>query len=400
VSEQQARRLQGDSPGLKVGVTLFLREGHQSLWENGIFQNCYFLLMALARSPRIARCFIVNGGPGDPAQAGDFLAAAPAPVIDLAAAMNELDVVIELSAQLDPVWGRQFVAKGGRIVGMRVANDFVIDAERMAFGLPPALLMSPVPYHEIWTLPAFARTCASYYQAGFRAPVRVMQHLWSPALVERAAAARRDGGSFAYRPGRGRWRLAVLEPNVCTVKTCQLPMLLCDVAHRREPRAIEYLRVFNAMAIKEHREFIAYARSLDLVRQGLATFEPRLPIFEIMGPIADAIVSHHWENAQNYLYYEALNGGFPLVHNSHLLDGCGYGYRSFDPEDGALALLQAFREHDRNLDSYRRDAHAFLEKLDPCRDENVVRYGDAVWQLFAPDERCLRSDSLESPAFT
>jgi hypothetical protein len=399
MNEKWGRGRRGGTAGLKVGVTLFLRQGQQSLWENGIFQNCHFLLMALARSPAIAGCFIVNGGPGDPAQAGDFLAAASAPVIDLAAAMNELDVVIELSAQLDPAWGRQFVAKGGRIVGMRVANDFIIDAERMAFGLPPALLMSPVPYHEIWTLPAFARTCASYYQAGFRAPVRVMQHLWSPVLVERSAAARHDGRAFAYRPGRSRWRLAILEPNVCTVKTCQLPMLLCDVAHRQAPHAIEYLRVFNAMELKEHRNFVSYARSLDLVRQGLATFEPRFPIFEIMGPLADAIVSHHWENAQNYLYYEALYGGFPLIHNSHLLDGCGYAYRSFDPEDGALALLQAFREHDRNLDSYRRDASAFLEKLDPCRDENVVLYGDAVSQLFAPDERCSRSDRLECPAF-
>ena len=49
---------------LKVGVTLFLREGGQTLWENGIFQNCYFLLMLLERSPLVEKCFIINGGPG------------------------------------------------------------------------------------------------------------------------------------------------------------------------------------------------------------------------------------------------------------------------------------------------------------------------------------------------
>ena len=36
---------------LKVGVTLYLRRGQQSLWENGIFQNCFFLLNLLQRSP-------------------------------------------------------------------------------------------------------------------------------------------------------------------------------------------------------------------------------------------------------------------------------------------------------------------------------------------------------------
>jgi hypothetical protein len=274
--------------------------------------------------------------------------------------MATLDVVIELSAQLDADWGRQFVNKGGRIVSMHVASDFVIDAERIAFNLDPGFLMAPVPYVEVWTLPAFAKTCASYYATGLRAPVRIMPHLWSPALVERGQAAHGGDARFAYTSGRKRWRLGVLEPNICTVKTCHLPLLLADVAHRLDSQAIEYLRVYNALRLKEHHDFVAYARSMDLVKQGLASFEGRFPIFEIMGPQCDAIVSHQWENAQNYLYYEALHGGFPLIHNSHLLGGCGYRYRDFDPEDGALALLQALAEHDRNLDAYRAGAHAFL----------------------------------------
>ncbi|WP_413988115.1 DUF2827 domain-containing protein [Labrys okinawensis] len=371
---------------IRVGVTLYFREGQQSLWENGIFQNCFFLLLLLKNSPLVEGCFIVRGGPGDPAEAGNFLADAPAPVIDLATAMNELDVLIELSAQLDPDWGRQFVARGGRIVGMRVANDFVIDSERMAYGLDPALLMAGVPYHEIWTLPAFERTCVGYYKTGFRAPVRIMQHLWSPAVLERALAVAHPGKIFEYEPGRKRWRCAVLEPNVCSVKTCHLPMLACDVAHRRNPSVIEILRVFGSLAFKEHRDFVAYARSLDLVKQGLATFEGRYPIFEIMGPFADAIVSHHWENAQNYLYYEALYGGYPLIHNSHLLEGCGYSYRNFDPEDAASALLQAFAGHDRHFDDYRRQGRAFLSKLDPLSEANITSYGQTLLDLFAEDK--------------
>ena len=108
---------------LRVGVTLFIRKGAQSLWENGIFQNCYFLLMLLAASPRIEKVFIVNGGDGDPAEAADFLKLSPAPVLTYDEAMTELDVVIELSAQLNNECARGFRDKGGRIVGMRVAND-------------------------------------------------------------------------------------------------------------------------------------------------------------------------------------------------------------------------------------------------------------------------------------
>lgn len=369
--------------GLTVGVTLHLRDGQQSLWENGIFQNCYFLLALLDRSPVTRRAFIVNGGPGDAKQAREFLSLAPSPVIDLAQAMNELDIVIELSAQLDPAWARQFTQRGGRIIGMRVANDYVIDMDRMAYGLSPGLLMRGTPYHEIWTLPAFAETCASYYEVGLRAPVRVMQHLWCPSLIEAQPSGTDPDKVVSYEPGRSRWRLAVLEPNICSVKTCHLPMLLCDMAHRIDPQAVDCLRVFNALQLKEHPGFVAYARSLDLVRQGLATFEGRYPFFEIMGPISDAIVSHHWENSQNYLYYEALHAGFPLIHNSDQLDDCGYRYKSFDPEDGALALLQALREHDRELEYYRLNAQRFLAGLDPANEANIALYSAAIADVYA-----------------
>lgn len=369
--------------GLRVGVTLYLRGDSQSIWENGIFQNCYFLLMLLNHASWCERCYIVNGGPGTIEQAGDFMAESPAPLLSLSEAMNELDVIIELSAQLDPEWTRAFNARGGRIIGMRVANDHVIDAERMAYGLSHGLLMSGSTYDVIWTLPAFEESCASYYSASSRAPVRVMQHLWNGRFIDKAIQ-RRGGAEFGYVPGRKRWRLAIMEPNICSVKTCHLPLVLCDLAYRTAPDSFEVLRVFNALKLKEHTNFVHFANSMDLVKHGIATFEGRYPVFEIFPKEADALVSHHWHNAQNYLYYEALYGGYPLIHNSHLVDDCGYRYADFDCEDGALALVQAFREHDLSLEDYRHRAQKFLTRLDPESEANVAFYGAEIMRLFEP----------------
>ena len=80
---------------LKIGVTLFLREGAQSIWENGIFQNSFFLINLLQKSPAVGETFLVNGGVGKPEEAGDFLALAPAPVIDMTRAAQNLDVIID-----------------------------------------------------------------------------------------------------------------------------------------------------------------------------------------------------------------------------------------------------------------------------------------------------------------
>jgi hypothetical protein len=369
--------------GIKVGVTLYIREGQQSLWENGIFQNCHFLLMLLKKVPFIEQCYVVNGGPGDPKANPQFLAEAVAPVISLHEALQTLDLVIELSAQVSHEWAVDFRARGGRLISMRVANDYIIDLERMIYGRDPMTPFAAMPYDQMWTLPAFSATNQPLYETFCRSPVRVMQHLWHPMLLEREIETSGYVNEWGYRSGRKKWRLAILEPNVCSVKTSHLPLLVCEEAYRRTPSAIEYIRAYNTMTIKEHPAFIKFATNLDIVKQGVASFEPRTPIFEIMIKQADAIVSHHWLNGQNYVYYEALHGSYPLIHNSGFIQNCGYRYKDYDCEDGGLALLQAHATHDLRLNDYKANAISFLKTLDPTNPTNVRQYATAMQEALA-----------------
>jgi len=211
-----------------------------------------------------------------------------------------------------------------------------------------------------------------------------MPHLWSPMVLDLARKRAGHTQPFAYTPGRKRWRVAMFEPNICMVKTSFIPMLLCDVAHRLQPRMIEHMWCYNTWSLKDKGPFVGFAQSLDLVRHGLASFEGRFPLFQVMPVNVDAVVSHHWENGQNYLYYEALYGGFPLIHNSRLVGDCGYRYEGFDCEEGGRALLRAFETHDADLDAYRGRARKFLATLDPESDENVRTYTAAIEHLYVP----------------
>ncbi|TDV33693.1 uncharacterized protein DUF2827 [Paraburkholderia caballeronis] len=369
--------------GLKVGVSLFVRKGGQSLWENGIFQNCLFLVMLLRKVPSVSEVYLViGGGDGDCDDARRLVEDAPAPLIDMSDAAARLDLMIEMSAQLDRAWVERFRDRGGRVVSMRVGNDYVIDVERMVFNRPHALLIHRTPYHEVWTLPEYATTCAPYYRGAMRAPVRIVPHLWSPLVLDRAAARLPADRPFGYRPGRRRWRAGIFEPNLCMVKTSPLPMLCCEAAHRADPDLLEHVWVYNTLKMKDHPGFSAFARSLDIVRHGIASFEGRFPFYEVMGGYVDAVVAHQWENAQNYLYYEALHGGYPLVHNSPLIGGCGYRYHDFDCEEGGRALRDAFVRHDAELGRYRETARAFLRTLHPEDEGNVRAYAAAIDALY------------------
>ena len=77
--------VQGGLPRkLRVGVSIFVRKGEQSVWENGIYQNCIFLVMLLMRSPLVEATYLVaGGGDGRPEDAKNFLADSPVPLIDM-----------------------------------------------------------------------------------------------------------------------------------------------------------------------------------------------------------------------------------------------------------------------------------------------------------------------------
>jgi len=368
---------------LRVGVTITVREGAQSIWENGIFQNCAFLVQLLNRSPAVEEAVLINTGMHAP-QDGLQLHHAGVRLVGLEEAAHTLDVAIEMSALLPADWYAAFRARGGRCAWMRVGNDYVIDIERAMHNKPAASLCSDKSYDAVWTLPEYAHSCTDYFALTTRAPVRIVPHLWTPLFFQKGIDALPADKRFGYQGGRGTWRVCSFEPNMCMVKTSLIPLLVCEEAYRANPAFLEKLWVCNALDIKDNLQFSSMALTLDVVKHGLASFEGRSPIFEFMAQRGDAIVSHHWENGQNYLYYEALYGGYPLVHNSEFIKQCGYYYPDFDCQAGGQALLRAFMEHDRRADDEKRSTQALLDSLDVANIDNIDIYTHELLRLFQP----------------
>ncbi|GAB7538024.1 DUF2827 domain-containing protein [Burkholderia sp. 22PA0099] len=382
MSDSPVRDLPNGGKRLVVGVSLYVRGAGQSLWENGIFQNCLLLVLLLRQSPLVADAVMVNGGGTEPADPQMMLGEWNVPLISMDEAMARCDVLIEMSAQFNADWIATYRARGGKVITMRVGNDYVIDIERAMFDKPSGFLFSGAHYDGVWTIPEFEHSCRHYLETGLRRPVTIVPHIWHPMLFDRARATLEEGRAFGYQPGRARWRMAIFEPNICMVKTSIIPMLIAEQAYRAEPSFVEFVRVCNALHMKEHTTFVHFARSLDIVNHSLATFEGRFALYEFMSQHGDAVISHTWENAQNYLYYELLYGGYPLVHNSPYLGKCGYFYPDFDCEEGGRQLLRAFREHDANLDAYRENAAHLLHSVDIDNPDNVAAYTDALAALY------------------
>jgi hypothetical protein len=144
---------------LRVGVTIHIRDGNQSIWENGIFQNCIFLVQLFNLSPEVEKAVLVNGSGAKEVHPSMMFDQVGVEMIDLPAALETLDVIIEMSSQVPEDWLEKFRARGGRIAWMRCGNDFVIDIERAMYNKPHAGLCSAKTYDAVWTLPEYKKCC-------------------------------------------------------------------------------------------------------------------------------------------------------------------------------------------------------------------------------------------------
>ncbi|MQR02799.1 DUF2827 domain-containing protein [Glaciimonas soli] len=363
---------------INVGISVFAVQGAQ-LWANGINQNLAFLVMLLQQSPQVGRVFLLNGGDLDHMPAAMGLDGLGVPLVKPGDVTYELDVVIEMGAQLPLEWLRHVRALGVKIIAFFVGHTFADNAEAPMFDGPSGHIFNGAPWHEIWTLPHHMKSSGPLLRTVSRVPVFAVPHIWSPLFIQaQVDLVEKDGHHFGYQAGSGAdrrgWRTAIFEPNISVVKNCFIPMLVCEQAFRLDQRSVSTMMVMNTVHMKEHPTFNRFAINLDLTRQHKASYEPRVAFVECMAQQKmDAVVSHQWECGLNYLYYDTLYGGYPLIHNSEYLkaDGIGIYYPDFEASAGGHALLDAWRQEPEFWDDYKITGAAYLRRLAPEHPKNV-----------------------------
>lgn len=360
--------------GYTVGITIFIQPGGElGLYQNGLRQNVLFLYQLFRAAPGCAAVWLLNHGDGEFAGWPPELGLDDVPVVRTADVADRLDYVIVLGAAIDAGELRALRERGVGIIGYKGGNGAVISIEAM-IARPPradAERYGDVGlYDALWMTPQHMATYAGWCRTVYRVPVHEVPQIWAPTFVD--CRARTLDGRFGYRPGAARWRIGILEPNITVMKTSHLPMLACEAAYRLRPDLIEAVFVSNSWTQRENPHFASFAAHLEVVRAGIMSFEQRFVSADFMANHCDAIVTHQWENGLNYLYYEALYGGYPLIHNSPFLAEVGYHYPDFAAVAAGQRLVDAIARHDGELVAYRRPADALIARVAPTRAENIA----------------------------
>lgn len=368
-----------------IGITFFAsQDPRHTIWSNGTLQNVLFLALMLRASGQAGEIWLINGGDAETLPPWLRLTGLDFKLVRFEQVSDRIDVLIEGGAQVEPEQARVVQSRNGVVIAYRCGNDYVMDAERICFDLPPGPVFNGTRFDEVWTQPQHESMCRSFWQLGLRAPVRVMPHIWSPTFIQLMAnnLQRSEPDTvFGYQPRAGSKRVGIFEPNLNVIKTFITPLLICEAAYRETPSALSEVYLTNTTGLTEHPTFQNLTQSTELFRDQIISFEARysLPLF--LARFADIVVSHQWENGLNYLYYDVLYGGYPLVHNSAYLSDVGYYYPGFDAEQGAAVLLHAIAHHDQNLDDYRQRVSAHLAKVDIANPENQACHMQRLLEL-------------------
>jgi hypothetical protein len=217
---------------------------------------------------------------------------------------------------------------------------------------------SIVTAEAAWIIPSYD-WMMPYIKTLRRYPIDIVPHVWSPSIfTERGKSV--PNLYLKFKPVH-KVRLIILEPNLNPQKTSVLPLAVAEYLYKTHGGVMEKVVVSS---VPPHGDAALFLKNLevpleivqrkpfeDIVRD--ANTDGVLPIF----------VCHQIHNPLNYLYYEILHLGFPLVHNSTMIEDNGYYYDTF--EECCKQILYAFRHHMRGLEDYTTKAAAFLDGIAP-----------------------------------
>lgn len=243
---------------------------------------------------------------------------------------------------------------------------------------------------EAWVIPSYEHAL-DYIETTRGVPAFIVPHLWHPEILLKHAEQKFSASykdllyNLSAHTGK-KIEIIILEPNLALFKNSWIPIIAADKFYKEHPDLIEFVFAFN---YPEHNSSWNMADNCYLGSK-LRRFK-RLTISEILNSFnknntIPIFLSYQLYNSLNYLYYELLFFGYPLVHNSPDLEGCGYFYPEHNLTKCVEQILFAYKNHNKHLDSYIEKSRNYLKKIDPYNPDVGRIWDDMINSVLAKNQ--------------
>jgi hypothetical protein len=335
------------SKAILLGTTSITEK---TLFSNGLFQNIlilYRLFDSLGYTPYLlVEKRLPDSIPG-------YRIILPEEILH-----NPIDVslFIEVGMSVSTAFRAFLRGIGARIVKLYLGNVLNIDVESV-HSTPGFNIAHHITgdIDEIWTSPHYGQHL-EYVTVLNGLPVscgKIAPYVWDRMFAERRMTR--------WSPVTS-WRdadIVITEPNISFQKMFLMPLLLAQAYADAYPEWRGRVLIMNAERVRMNVHVgKTVLPALGLWRAGRVELRDRLTIGELTAAVrpGTVFVGHQWNNDFNYMTFELMLAGWPLLHNSVAWRDFGYWWTHEDMGAAVETLRAAMRKHAGRLETYAVEA--------------------------------------------
>jgi hypothetical protein len=252
---------------------------------------------------------------------------------------------------------------GAKAVKLYLGNVLNIDIETSIFYRSANLSHHIVgEADELWVSPHYAAHLEYACELN-KVPLlkgKVAPYVWDPMIL------RESGGEVQWNAvcGSDTKHILIFEPNISFQKCAVVPFVAAEAYYQKNPGANILVHIFNGDKFDSVRYFKeSVVKGTRLASDNKVVFEERKSVVELMKKYSSAVIlCHQVANEFNYMVLEALNNGFPVIHNATAWAEAGYYYEGNRVLGAADALAAALNGHVGMLPVYKSRAAALAWK--------------------------------------
>ncbi len=354
-----------DRKDRKVIVFATSKITEKSIFTNGLFQNIYFLYK-LAETIGFTPFLLFNDR-DPPESLPDFMKSIRTLTIsDLVKIPIPIYKYIEIGMSIDPTMKKFLKTLGARVIKLYLGNILNIDIETPTYYINQNFAHHVVgDTDEIWVSPHYEmhREYASVlnHVSPSAETNKIAAYVWDPMFLTKFGT---QAPKWIPRNPEAPLQILIMEPNISFQKSSIIPLLICEAFAQTNPNIKLDIKVINGYRLQQ----IGYAYEcflprLKIFRDGAIELCERTDMRSAMEKYPSAIpICHNYNNEYNYMQFEFMYAGYPLIHNSPSWKQAGYYYNEDSIEEGLAALVQAIQGHADNLDIYMGQVRTIMHR--------------------------------------
>lgn len=271
---------------------------------------------------------------------------------------NPIDIklYIEIGMSVTAVF-REYLKKiGAKRVKLYLGNILNIDIE--SIHLTPGI---DFPHHvsgdldEIWTSPHYGQNLeyAAILNSVDLSKTKIAPYVWDRCFIN-------DITKWKPSSDWTKTDIVITEPNISYQKCYLLPLLLVESFAKAYPEWKGKLIITNSDRFKANVH-VTKTLLTSLVITNRIVFEKRKTILEMTRDYSSSVfIGHQFNNEFNYMTFELMISGFPLLHNSNVWSTFGYYWEPGKWSESISLLKQVLSNHSSNLEKYKSEAEQLV----------------------------------------